>query len=382
MTTETLNRTLVAIERAPHHAATLRAEWQQSAELRAHFDSESVFLAWHRNKHRCVHLGGNVVRAAGAEQLAGGLKSLGYRNVQGTYWQSYEDQIGQLWYPRVATTVTTDQAMEVHKWLSSVPNPTKWTGERKPQKLTDFGITVIGEKYELTIPVDVDDLRRDKTGQILANVGDMGARMAALPQELAIAALEANGVAFDGLSLFNASHSVLQSGTQSNEISVTGLANPDAPTSAEMVRAILAMVTQLRMLKNERGQPANPSARKFVLLYPTKYLAAVTAALNDMFTSAGTSNTLVGAGLEITAFDDARFAGGANAAGRKLMLFREDARIRGLIFQDEALPDALKTQDADSEMGFWQDSVAWGSKRICAAAPGQFVLAVRATLTT
>jgi hypothetical protein len=374
-----------AIERAPHHAESLKAKFHQDEALRAHFDSERVFLAWHKNRHRCEHLVGQVVRAARAESgelLAGGLKALGYRNVQGNYWMSFEDQLSTLWYPRICTTVETDQAMEIHKWLSSVPNPRKFTGERTGQKLTDYGITVIGEKFELTVPVDVDDLRRDKTGQIMAKVGDMGARMAELPQELVINALQANGTAFDGNPLFHTAHSVLESGSQSNDLTLTGNTLPDEPTSAQMVTNILKMLTAVRAFKNERGQPANPNARRFVLLFPTKYLPAVSAALNDIFTSAGASNTLKSMNVQIEAFDDPRLTATAATAGRRIYLFREDARIRAMIFQDESISDAFKSQGPDSEAGFWQDSVAWGSKRISAVAPGQFVLACRGTLTT
>jgi phage major head subunit gpT-like protein len=367
-----------ALESAPHDAESLKAEWVRNDKLRTFFENDRVFLAWHKNRNRMIHLGTGKLDA---EMLAGGLKSLGFRNIQGRYFLSYEDALGASWATRIVTEIPTDQAQEVHKWLGTPPNPVKWTGERQRTRLTDYGITVVGEKFESTVDVDIDDLRRDKTGQILNRIGEMGAKMATLPQRLITQLIESSGLAYDGLSIWNTAHLIGKTGaTQSNDITVSGLATPDAPSSAGMAGAILSGVQQLAGLRDDRNDPMNDGATRFLLLVPTKYMQVTLAALRNEFTSAGVSNTILNTGLTITPIVNARLNGAAAAGGRRIYLFREDAAVRSLIWQEEEIPDAFKSQDAYSESGFWRDSVAWGAKRISAVAPGRIELACRINL--
>jgi hypothetical protein len=209
----------------------------------------------------------------------------------------------------------------------------------------------------------------------------MGAKMATLPQRLITQLIESSGLAYDGLSIWNTAHLIGKTGaTQSNDITVSGLATPDAPSSAGMAGAILSGVQQLAGLRDDRNDPMNDGATRFLLLVPTKYMQVTLAALRNEFTSAGVSNTILNTGLTITPIVNARLNGAAAAGGRRIYLFREDAAVRSLIWQEEEIPDAFKSQDAYSESGFWRDSVAWGAKRISAVAPGRIELACRINL--
>lgn len=365
-----------ALERAPHEAESLKREFAGNQKLRGYFQNEAAFLAWHRNHKKALHLGND----SNVELLAGGLSVMGYRNVQGRYFLGYE-QGGSEWARRIAEQTTTDQPIEIHKWLGTVPAPTKFEGERKRASLTDYGLTIVSEKYELTVDADIDDVRRDKTGQVLKRIAEMGAKTASLDERLLSLMLESSSTCYDGLSLWNTAHKIGKSAsTQSNDITVSGLTTPDAPTSAGMVSAILAGCKQIIGALDDRGDPMNQNARRFVLVAPLKYWDVIGAALKNEYTSAGVNNTLLNMGITITPYVNVRLNGTAAAAGRRIYLFRDDAEVLPFIAQDEAIPDAFKSQDAYSESGFWREKLAWGSKRITTVAPGRFELGCRVTL--
>lgn len=365
-----------ALESAPHQVESLRGEFAKNTKLRGYFQDEASFLAWHKHHKKALHLGSDK----NVELLAGGLAVMGYRNVQGRYFLGYE-RGGSDWARRIAEQTTTDQPVEIHKWLGAVASPVKFGGERQRSSLTDYGLQIVSEKYELTVDADIDDVRRDKTGQVLRRIAEMGSKMASLDERLLSTMLESTTTCYDGVALWSASHKVGKSAaTQSNDITVSGLTTPDAPTSAGMVSAILAGVKQLVGMLDDRGDPMNQNAKRFVLVAPVKYWDTILAALQNVYTSAGVSNTLINAGISITPFINVRLSGAASAAGRRIYLFREDADVLPFITQDESIPDAFKSQDAYSDTVFWQDKLAWGGKRITTVAPGRFELAVRVNL--
>lgn len=365
-----------ALESAPHEAESLKREFAGNAKLRGYFENEATFLAWHRNHSKALHMGSDK----NVELLAGGLSVMGYRNVQGRYFLGYE-RGGSAWARRLSEQMTTDQPLERFKWLGAVASPVKFDGERKRNSLTDYGLDILSEKFELTVEADIDDVRRDKTGQVLRRISEMGAKTASLDERLLSALMESTAKCYDGVALWSASHKVGKSGaTQSNDITVSGMVAPDAPASDKMSGAILAGVKQLLGMLDDRGDPMNQDAKRFVLVTPLKYWDSSVAALKNTFTSAGVNNTLLNADVTITPVTNVRLAGTGDAAGRRIYLFREDAEVLPFITQDEVIPDAFKSQDAYSETAFWQEKLAWGSKRITTVAPGRFELAVRVNL--
>lgn len=364
------------IEIQRHDVTTLAQQWRSKPDIRSYFQDEATFLAWHRHRAKALHLGND----RNIELLAGGLSVMGYRNVQGRYFVGYERGASD-WARRISEQTTSDQPTESYRFIGGVASPTKFEGERKRNSLTDYGVQVMAEKYELTVDADIDDVRRDKTGQVLRRIGEMGSKMASLDERLLSTLLESTATCYDGVALWSGSHKVGKTGaTQSNDVTASGLVTPDAPDAAGMVKAILAGVKQLIGMLDDRGDPMNQNAKRFVLVTPLKYWDATVAALQNVYTSAGVSNTLLNAGISIAPFTNVRLSGAASAAGRRIYLFREDADVLPFITQDEAIPDGFKSQDAYSEGGFWQDRLAWGAKRITAVAPGRFELAVRVNL--
>jgi hypothetical protein len=116
------------------------------------------------------------------------------------------------------------------------------------------------------------------------------------------------------------------------------------------------------------------------VLVPVKYWAVTRAALMNDFVSTGVSNTLRNSGLNISVKPNPRLTGSAATAGRRIYVFRTDAEIRALLWQDENINDAFKTLDENSDQGFWRESVAFGAKRIGQGALGRWELACRVNI--
>lgn len=310
--------------------------------------------------------------------MTGSLAGLSIRNVRGQYFNALEETQAATWAPMIAETFPTDQPWELYKWLQSVPAPQKWKGERGRTQLRDFGLAVISDKYESTLEFDVDDVRRDKTGQIVKRIRELGAKAATLPQRLITATLLANATSWDGAAHFAASHN--HGGTCNNDFNSPTNVAPDTPTGQEMSNAILAAIVAMAQYTDDRNDPANEFAKSFLVMVPPKYWAAAVAARDNAYLTNGISNTLKNTGLQIELVWNPRLPGTANAAGRKFYVFRTDGPVKPLIWQEETIPDAFKTLGEESPDGFWRDMIAVGSKRIVQAAPAAFLYDARVTM--
>jgi len=307
--------------------------------------------------------------------MSGQFSSFSLRNIEGSYFWSLEETQQASWVPMISNMFDSDQPYEIYKWLGSAPSMSAWRGERVRSGLGDYELNVISDKFDSTLAFDVDDIRRDKTGQIVRRVAEMGQKAATLPQRLFTTLLEANGTGYDGAAFFANAHNA---GSVDNNLAYNSTV-ANAPTSAEMSAAILEAVQAMYGFKDDSGDPCNEFAQQFMVMVPVNMWQPLIAALKDVFTSAGVSNTLqsaAGMGLTITPVVNPRLT-----ADTKMYMFRTDAPVKAGIWQEEMLPggEAFKTLGIDSDNAFWREEVAFGAKRICQAALGRFELA---TLTT
>lgn len=303
----------------------------------------------------------------------GPLSSLSFRNIQGAYFWALEETQASSWVPSLATMTTSDQPYEIHKWLSGAPAMAKWAGERVRTNLVDYQLTVLNDKYESTLTFDADDVRRDKTGQVVRRVQELGQKAATLPQRIFSSLLNANGNAYDGVAFFSDTHSV-GGYTIDNNISTAAATGTD-PTVAEMVTAILAQLTAIWDFKDDKGDPCNEFAKSFTLMVPPKYMAAAMGALNNEYQASGVSNTIITSGLSF------QLAVNPRLTGDYTYLFRTDAPVKPFVWQEEAISDSFKSLGLDSDNGFWKDEISFGAKRIGQGALGRFELAVRNQFT-
>lgn len=193
--------------------------------------------------------------------------------------------------------VPTDQQKETHGGLGNVGPMKKWEGQRKSQRLRAVTVDVENDKYEDTLLVTGDELRRDKTMQVDSNIRGLS-RRAMQHWELLLTTLVENGestACYDGQFFFDTDHAENGVSTGSNDIT-EAVAVPTGPTAAEMESAIWAAVTQFMTFKDDVGEPAHMSPTSFTLKIPPAFLKATLTAIGAPLLEQGRSNALVQAG--------------------------------------------------------------------------------------
>ncbi len=281
-------------------------------------------------------------------------KGLGSRAIIGEYYAALEQDIGASWVPLVSNMFNSNQESETYKWLGQAPALREWVGGRNPKAFRENGIAIANKHFEATMEVLVEELRRDKTGQILIRVREMAQRVnahwAKLLTALIVAAEATN--CYDGQYFFDTDHSEGDSGTNDNDVTFAA-ATGTVPTAGEMSDAIMAAATKIIGYKDDQGEPFNENAREFLVMVPPATMTQACAALGSTVlvdsATAVRSNTIMAAG----ALGGYMFKLAVNArltGATKMYLFRTDAETKAFIRQQETEPlvDAL-AEGSDEE---------------------------------
>lgn len=308
--------------------------------------------------------------------------ALGYRNIRGQYFMSLESVSQKIFTPKIASMFSSDQESEIYKWLDDLPVMRKQGatgaqgGPQVRKTLKDVGITVYNDVYEAELYFNKHDKRRDKTGQVLRRVSELGMRAAELPDKLITQVIEANGTASDGVAFFASGHS-----TGSNDITVTGIADPTATTITKMEEVIRKATQQIFAQKDGAGEPANAFATDFVVMAHHDVMGFVSAAIRNLTTadSGVVSRSTTGAMQQEFGIRYFPVVNSRLTSNTRVYLFRTDAPIGSLIWQDEVLPD-ISMLDEGSEHAIKTGEILVKAERVCAAAVGRHQLAIRATM--
>ena len=306
--------------------------------------------------------------------------TLGSRAIRGMFFKRLEERAAASWAPRISHMFTSDQESETYGFLGQTPALRQWVGPRRKGQNKDFEFTIVNDEYEGTIEIAKRDLRRDKTGQVMVRINDLAARAAILPQKVLTTLLEGNGTAYDSIAYFG-NHSAGRGTRISNALTDSSVASATAPTSAEMASGILTSIQTIIGALDDQGEPLNEFAEEFLVMVPTLYWSAAEAAINDVFTSAGVSNTLqnlAGGKLRVSAVMNPRLT--VPSSTGIFYTFRTDADVKPLIWQDEveAEFDAL-TEGSDH--AFNTNNYLYGVQRIGAGGLGEYGMAARMTFS-
>lgn len=260
--------------------------------------------------------------------------SLSSRAIIGEFYDRLEQDLGASWIPAVSREFTSNQESETYKWLGMSPAMREWNGGRQARGLRASGITIENKRFEATLEVTMDEIRRDKTGQVMIRVQELAERAnahwARLLSALIVAGESAAG--YDGQFFFDTDHAEGDSGTQSNDI-VHDIATTTAPTAAEMQGSILKATEAILSFKDDVGEPMNESAREFLVMIPVPYLSAAAAALGATVI-AQTSNVVQALG----SLGGFRYQLAVNVRlnwTTKFAVFRADGAASALIRQSE-----------------------------------------------
>ena len=283
-------------------------------------------------------------------------KGLGSRAIIGEYYAALEQDIGSSWVPLVSNLFSSNQESETYKWLGQSPVLREWLGGRNPKAFRENGITIANKHYEATMEVLIEELRRDKTGQILIRVREMAQRVnahwAKLLTALIVAAEATN--CYDGQYFYDTDHSEGASGTNDNDVTFAA-ATGTTPTAGEMSDAIMAAATKIIGYKDDQGEPMNENVREFLVMVPPATMGQACAALGSTVlvdsATAVRSNTIMAAG----SLGGYGFKLAVNARltdATKMYLFRTDAETKAFIRQEEQPPliDALAEGSSEEKL--------------------------------
>ena len=312
-----------------------------------------------------------------------GAKSLGSRAIIGEFYARLEQNLGNSWVPQVSMLFQSDQESETYKWLGQAPMMREWIGGRQAKGFRENGMTIANKKYESTLEVPVDWLRRDKTGQLMVRIDEQAERAnahwAKLLNQLVIDG--ESKVCYDGQFFFDTDHSEGDSGTQDNDIALD-VTTTTAPTTGEMETAILKAVQQIIGFKDDQGEPMNENAQKFLVMVPVPFMSAAAAALGSSIivdASTSRSNTILTlssmAGFQIALAVNPRLTWTT-----KLAVFRADGSVAPFIRQEEEgiTVDAIAE---GSEEEFKNDRHLYGIKAIRNVGFGYWQKSCLVTLT-
>lgn len=306
--------------------------------------------------------------------------SLSSRAIIGEFYNTLEQNTGALWVPGTSMLVQSNQESETYKWLGMAPAMREWVGGRLAKGFRDNGITITNKTFEATLEVLLDELRRDKTGQVMVRVRELAERTnahwAKLLSTLIIAGESA--VCYDGQYFFDTDHAEGDSGSQSNDISYNA-GTTTAPTAAEMESAILENVSKILSFKDDQGEPMNEEAMAFLVMVPTPFMAAAAAALkNPVITDAAGSRTNT-----ITSLGGFKFELAVNPRltwTDRFAVFRTDGQTKPFIRQEEEGVTVSAIAEG-SELEFRENKHHYGVKAIRNVGYGYWQHACLTTLT-
>lgn len=306
--------------------------------------------------------------------MAGGA-SLGSRAIIGMFYERLALTSAPAWVAPLSFRVESNQASEDYKWLGMSPKLREWVEGRRVFGLRADGLTIRNKTFEATMEVAVDELRRDKTGQIEIRIAEMAQRTAQHDASLLSALLIDNPLCYDGQNFFDTDHVSADSGTQSNivtaDISDTGITpggTATAPSPSMMANAIVAGVARVMGFKDDTGEPLNDGAMEFIAMFPTGLMGPGLAATSLGTLSLGESNLIPnnGGNFRIRPVINPRLTWTDSFA-----LFRSDGVTKPFIVQEEEAVSVSAIAEG-SEEEFRNNRHLYGVKRIANVGPGMW----------
>lgn len=306
-----------------------------------------------------------------------GVARLGFRGVVGKFFQRLDPVVADDWAPMVAMRMDTDQASEEYRWLGMTPAVREWIGGRQASGLRESGITIANKTYEATLDVNADELRRDKSSQILLRVGELAGRVREHWDKLLSALIVTPGNAYDGQGFYDTDHAEGDSGTQINLCAAAQLPGLDittaaSPTVEEAQVIMLQAIAYMMGYKDDKGEPLNANAKGFGFMVPLNmYMPFAQAATMPLIASGSGAKTNILANMpsfQIKVFPNPRLS-----TTTVLYMFRIDAEMKPFIMQEELL-DIGEQDDT-----FLNNRILYGVKAIRAVGTAFWQYAMKMT---
>ena len=315
-----------------------------------------------------------------------GAQGVGSRGIIGKFFVALQQYTGLSWIDLVSVLFDSDQESETYKWLGQSPVLREWIGGRQAQGFRENGITIVNKKFEATMDMPVDWIRRDKTGQIQVRINEMAQRAVGHYGKL-LSTLIANGtgltsgLCYDGQYFFDIDHSEGESGTQLNllaaaQVPALTVVAPTTPTVAEAIKAILGVIAYMLGYKDDQAEPMNSEAKNFLVMTSvTLWPYLVHAVLGEDADGSNVLKELKKQGFTVSVAANPRLT-----YTTQFVTIRTDAPAKALIRQEEEkLTVGAKAEGSEYE--FDNDAHQYGIKAIRNVGYGYWQYAAHATLS-
>lgn len=319
-----------------------------------------------------------------------GLQDLASPAIIGSFYEQLADEYSKSWASDLGWLNSgSTQETETYKWLGNVPKYREWLGGREAGKPKVESYAIKNKLWEQTLEFGIDDLRRDKTGQIQIRIGELAQAGAAFWEDMVTSLIIADGLCYDGQNFFDTDHPVAESTTASTtaknevvagDIGALNINTATAPTPDEASKVVQALTGHFMTFKNDQGHLLNAQARKFTIMVATAELwAGFSTATSQPALTSGASNPLLG--LKSKGYDfDVVLNPNLTSATDLVYMFRTDAKLKPFILQEETMPK-VTVIGAGSEEEFKNRRHLFGTERIGNAGYGLWQYAIKATLS-
>lgn len=309
------------------------------------------------------------------------------RQVIGEFYKTLEESPGAGWINSISNYFTSDQKSEEYPWLGMTPALREWIGGRQAKGFRENAIEIRNKHFEATLEILIQDLRRDKTSQVMTRIQELALRTNSHWASL-LSTLILNGAStpcYDGKNFFDTDHNEGKSGSQSNDISVdiSELAvavhgTITMPAVAEIQLAIALAIQTIAGFKDDQGEPMNENATGFLVMVPMNLYNAALQAAATPAQVAETQTALQALQKEFTigVVPNVRLTSWTTG----FAVFRTDSAVKSLIRQEETAVQLL-TKWEDSEFAFDNKAVQVGVDTWRNVGYGYWQDACRVTLT-
>lgn len=270
-----------------------------------------------------------------------GASTLSSRAIKGEFFSALESHLASHWVSYLSFPVESTQGSQDNVWLAAAPLLREWLGGRQSLGAREDSVTIINQKYEATIEVLVDEIRRDKTGQVMLRTRDLATRSTILWAQIITDLVNQgeSGIGYAGETFFNAAHTRNRTGAdadpQSNLLEYN-VPSPTNPTGPEILEAITRGIMAILSFRDYEGDPINLDARHFDVFVPMSLAAAIRLGAVAPLNAGGYSVRIV-PNPWLTWTD-------------RLAVFRADGTAKPFIRQQEFL--GLASVGAGSELEF------------------------------
>ena len=180
----------------------------------------------------------------------------------------------------------------------------EWTDERVPAEMFETSIIVENKHFEASLSMHRDDMDDDQVGIYSQRARELGIRASAYEEvrvlkdliDAAESATGAFGAAYDTQAFFDTDHvdpGPAEYTTAQDNDTTSNITTPAAPTLADLKAAVLDMISNLTLFKDDKGQPWH-------IALPNKLIALVPPSFVNVFNELNQSQTIAENAAAIT----------------------------------------------------------------------------------